>query len=314
MNTKINKLKKILPSLKGLMKPCRLCPRRCGGSRSSHDGCYCRAGIKPAVYSHGPHHGEEPPLSGVSGSGTIFFTHCNMSCIYCQNHAFSQESDEGPVTIEQLAGIMLNLREIGCHNINLVSPTHYVPQIAEAILIALEDGLDVPIVYNTGGYDSPEVIKMLDGIVDVYLPDMRYSDDGLAEKYSNAPGYVGVNRACVREMQGQVGDLTLDADGIAVRGMIIRCLVMPGGVSGTCETLSFISEHVSRNAYVSLMSQYYPVYRAAEFPEISRRITDEEYLKCVEALGASGLGNGWVQSAPSGMDARWGGHRIRPKH
>jgi len=201
MNTKENLIKKSLPRLKSLLESCRLCPRNCSVNRLENKKGFCNAGLKPAVYSYAPHHGEEPPLSGIRGSGTIFFTHCNMACVYCQNYKFSQQISENEITTDELANLMLSLERLGCHNINLVSPTHYIPQIVEALSIALEKGLKVPLVYNTGGYDSVEVIKLLDGIVDIYMPDMRYSDDAMAEKYSNAPNYVKHNRISVLEMQ-----------------------------------------------------------------------------------------------------------------
>lgn len=313
MKEKIKILKKILPKLISLLKSCTLCPRHCKVNRLKNKSGFCRSGLKPAVYSYSPHHGEEPPLSGTRGSGTIFFTHCNMACSYCQNYKFSQLSDEREITQDKLADMMIQLQKLNCHNINLVSPTHYVPQIAEALLTAFQKGLSIPIVYNTGGYDSPEVIKLLDGIIDVYMPDMRYSDDKIAKIYSNAPDYVKNNRNCVTEMQKQVGDLELDDSGIAEKGLIIRCLVLPNNISGTDKTLEFIEKNISKNAYISLMSQYYPAYKAQQFKEISRRITKEEYNKAVKKLKELGLDNGWVQEAPFDFDLRrFAGDRIKP--
>lgn len=311
MENKVRIIKERLPQLKSLSKSCVVCPRQCRVNRLKNERGHCRAGITPVVYSYSPHYGEEPPLSGTRGSGTIFFTHCNMGCVYCQNYNFSQLSDENQISIEQLAGIMIQLQTLGCHNINLVSPTHYVPQIVEAISKALELGLEVPIVYNTGGYDSLEVIQLLEGIIDIYMPDMRYRDNQMALKYSHTPNYAEHNRACVSEMQRQVGDLNLDEFDIATQGLIIRCLVLPYNISGSEETLEFIASKISQNAYVSLMSQYYPIYKAYSYQELSRRVTDYEYRKVVAKLNDLELNNGWVQANPNGMDTSLGGHRIK---
>ena len=314
MKRKEYRIKQKLPKLKSLLESCVLCPRQCKINRLEKRAGACNAGLKPAVYSYSPHHGEEPPLSGVAGSGTIFFTHCNMGCVYCQNYKFSQLSDHAEMTAGDLADIMLELQSMRCHNINLVSPTHYVPQITEALLLAIEKGLTLPVVYNTGGYDSLEVIKLLDGIIDIYLPDMRYNDDKMAAKYSNAPNYVGHNRKCVAEMQRQVGDLMFTGDDIAIKGLIVRCLVLPGSISGTDKTLEFIAASISKNAYISLMSQFYPVHRAFDFDELSRRITDHEYKKVIDKLEELGFNNGWVQASPSGMGTSFGEHRlIKPR-
>ncbi|MDD5440130.1 MAG: radical SAM protein, partial [Candidatus Omnitrophica bacterium] len=201
------------------LRKCELCPRRCGVDRTRGERGFCRAGIRPAVYSFGAHHGEEPPLSGSSGSGTVFFTHCTMGCVYCQNFAFSQNSEQGEMSEDELAGIMLGLQKQGCHNINLVSPTQYAPQIAQAVRQGRAKGLTIPIVYNTGGYDMPETVALLEGIVDIYMPDMRYSDDAMALRYSNVSGYVDHNRRSVRAMHRQAGDLVLDGHGIAKKGL-----------------------------------------------------------------------------------------------
>jgi len=313
MKTKENLIKKSLPQLKSLLESCRLCPRNCSLNRLKNKKGFCKTGLKPAVYSYAPHHGEEPPLSGNRGSGTIFFTHCNMACVYCQNYKFSQQSCEKEMTTDELANLMLGLERVGCHNINLVSPTHYVPQIVEALSVALKNGLKLPLVYNTGGYDSLEVIKLLDGIVDIYMPDMRYSDDAMAKKYSNAPNYVMHNRNSVLEMQRQVGDLKQDKKGIAMQGLIIRCLVLPENISGIEKTLEFISARVSKKAYISLMSQYYPAHKARDIKEISRRLTANEYSIAVDKMKELGLANGWVQSPPYEMDLRLAGHKIRPR-
>jgi len=256
---------------------------------------FCKSGLKPAVYSWAPHHGEEPPLSGTKGSGTIFFTHCNMKCVYCQNYNFSQETDFEEIETSTLTDRMLELEGMGCHNINFVSPTHYVCQIAEALLEATKQGLKIPIVYNTGGYDREELIKLLDGIVDIYLPDMRYSDNNMSLKYSSAPNYAKSNRKIIKEMFRQVGPLEVDKDGIAKKGIIIRLLILPKNVSGTVETLRFLKEEVSKDVYLSVMSQYHPTYMAKSHPDIAARITQKEYARVVDEVEKLGFTNGWIQ-------------------
>lgn len=264
------------------------------------------------VYSYLAHRGEEPALSGSSGSGTVFFSHCSMHCRYCQNYFFSQLGRGEEVTPEGLAAIMLSLQRSGCHNINLVSPTHYLPPILHALEEALMQGLEVPIVYNTSGYERPEIVRLLDGVIDVYLPDMRYADDAMAQRYSDAPGYVDHNRAAVREMHRQVGNLTTDARGIAERGMIIRLLVLPNAISGTTETLSFIAAKISPQATLSIMSQYYPTFEAPEVRELSRRITAVEYANVVDEAQKLGLNRGWVQEVPAEDDDAFLGTKIKP--
>lgn len=312
-NPKLARTREAKRRFEDALTRCAICPRRCGVNRSSGRFGYCRAPAKAVVYSYSPHHGEEPPLSGTRGSGTIFFSHCNMKCVYCQNYYFSQLDNGEEITEEKLAEIMLYLQKAGCHNINLVSPTHFVPQIVMALELALEGGLDIPIVYNTGGYDLAETIKLLDGIIDIYMPDMRYSDDGMAKKYSDAQKYVEHNRICVRQMQRQVGDLVLDAKGIARKGLIIRLLVLPQEISGTAATLRFIGHEISQNAYLSLMSQYYPTFKSYNYSEIARPILAKEYQNIVDEAKALGLNNGWVQEVPAGMDPTFLGTNIKPK-
>ena len=275
---------------------------------------YCRAPFNPVVYSHLAHHGEEPVLSGSKGSGTIFFAHCNMKCSYCQNYYFSQLDNGEQVSFEKLASIMLILQDMGCHNINLVSPSHFVPQILMALEIAFENGLHIPIVYNTSGYDSLETIKLLDGIVDIYLPDMRYSDNRMAKAYSDAPDYVECNRVSVKEMHSQVGDLVMDEQAIAKKGLIIRLLVLPNDISGTAQTLKFIKEAISQNTYLSIMSQFYPTFKAYGFKELSRGVSKDEYKINVDEAHRLGLNNGWVQEAPGKTDERFLGTNIKPQN
>ncbi|HEY6011669.1 MAG TPA: radical SAM protein [Nitrospirota bacterium] len=279
-----------------LLESCRVCPRECGVNRLKDDKLgFCRSGLNPVIASVSPHHGEEPPLSGTKGSGAIFFTNCNLRCVYCQNYPISQMGNGAQRTPGELACQMVWLQEQGCHNVNLVTPTHFVPQILQALGIARERGFDLPIVYNSSGYDSPETLRLLDGIVDIYLPDMRYGDDNAAMKYSIAPHYVEVNQAAIREMYRQVGNLVLDDQGIAKRGLIIRHLVLPGGLSGTETVMKFLAENISRDVYISLMSQYFPAYKTGEFPELNRRITPKEYEEARRIMETYGLENGWVQ-------------------
>jgi len=279
-----------------LLEACRVCPRECGVNRLKNDKIgFCRSGLNPVVSSASAHHGEEPPLSGTKGSGTIFLTNCNMKCVYCQNYPISQLGNGVEKTPAELACQMLWLQEQGCHNLNLVTPTHFMPQILKAWGIARERGLSLPLVYNTSGYDSVEALRLLDSIVDIYLPDMRYSDDRIAMLYSIAPQYVEVNQAAVKEMFRQVGNLELDEHGIARRGIIVRHLVLPGGLSGTESVMKFLAEEISKEVYISLMSQYFPAYKAAEFKELSRRTTTKEYEEACRIMETYGLENGWVQ-------------------
>ena len=256
---------------------------------------FCRSGLNPLVSSVSPHHGEEPPISGAKGSGTIFFTNCNLRCVYCQNYPISQMGNGAERTPGELACQMLWLQEQGCHNLNLVTPTHYVPQILKALGIALERGFNLPIVYNTSGYDSVETLRLLDGIVDIYLPDMRYGDDRAAIAYSAAPHYVEINQAAISEMYRQVGNLVTDDQGIATKGLIIRHLVLPGGFSGTQTVMKFLAKVISQDVFISLMSQYFPAYKVGEHPEINRRITEQEYDQAYDIKITYGLKNGWVQ-------------------
>ena len=279
-----------------LLEACRVCPRECGVNRLQDDKLgFCRSGLNPVIASVSPHHGEEPPISGTRGSGTIFFTNCNLRCEYCQNYPISQLGHGTERTPGELACQMLWLQEQNCHNVNLVTPTHFVPQILKAVGIARERGFRLPIVYNTSGYDSVETLRLLDGVVDIYMPDMRYSDDAVALRYSVAPQYVEINRAAVREMFRQVGNLVMDEEGIARRGLLVRHLVLPNGLAGTESVMRFLAGEISPDVYLSLMSQYFPAYRAGELKQVSRRITEQEYDEAYEIKMRYGLKNGWVQ-------------------
>ncbi|MDP3791897.1 MAG: radical SAM protein [Candidatus Omnitrophota bacterium] len=313
---KDDKLKKVriaLDLLKDSLSKCAICPRRCKVNRFAGKLGYCRAPYNPVIYSYMAHHGEEPALSGSKGSGTIFFSRCNMKCAYCQNYIFSQLDGGDEISIEKLASIMLELQQAGCHNINLVNPTHYVPQILMALEIAVNNGLSIPIVYNTSGYDLTDTIRLLDGIIDIYLPDMRYSDNRMAKLYSDAPDYVERDRTAVKEMYRQAGNVILDDDDIAIKGLIIRLLVLPHNISGTTESLKFIKENISKDAYLSIMSQYYPTYKACDFKELSCGILEEEYKIKVDEAHKLGLNNGWIQEMPKDSDTKFLGTNIAPK-
>lgn len=271
-----------------LASPCRLCPRACGARRADGERGSCRAGLRPWVSSFGPHFGEEPELVGRSGSGTIFFTGCNLHCAFCQNYEISQLYEGKEIPVEGLAAWMLDLQRMGCHNVNLVTPTHQAPQIIEALALAREGGFRLPLVWNCGGYESVEALRCLDGIVDIYMPDLKYGDSGVAARYSDAPGYFEAAKAALREMHRQVGDLRVE-DGIATRGLLVRHLVLPNGLAHTEEALRFVREELSPHTYVNLMAQYYPTYRARLFPELSRRITPEEFHEALAIARKLGL-------------------------
>jgi len=292
-----------------ILESCCLCPRKCNIDRRNKEG-FCKTGTKARIYSYMPHHGEEPPISGKRGSGTIFFSGCNMACLYCQNYEFSQRKNGREVNKEELADIMLGLQALKCHNINLVTPTHVIPQILQALALACEKGLNLPLVYNTSGYESTKIIKMLAGIIDVYLADMRYADSGISKKYSSAPDYPNQNQKAIKEMHSQVGIAKFDNQGIIISGLIIRHLVMPGGISGTEKIMRFLKQKVSPDTYISLMSQYTPYNKTANFPEINRRPSLEEYEKATQIMQKYGLHNGWTQDA--GGLAKFAGIYIKP--
>jgi putative pyruvate formate lyase activating enzyme len=279
-----------------LMGPnCRLCPRQCGADRPAGEAGMCGADHRLFVSSANLHFGEEPPISGDRGSGTIFVTHCNLSCVYCQNYPISQLGNGSETSPDALAGMMMRLQERGAHNINWVTPSHEVAHLLDGLEQAKQRGLNIPIVYNSSGYDSVETLQLLDGIIDIYMPDMRYADGAVSLRYSGAADYPEVNREAVLEMHRQVGDLKMDAEGIARKGLLVRHLVLPGGLAGTETILRFLSEEVSRSTYVSLMSQYFPAYRAVEMEEINRRITPKEYNEAKACLKKYGLTEGWLQ-------------------
>ncbi|HIE09330.1 MAG TPA: radical SAM protein [Armatimonadetes bacterium] len=278
-----------IDALYELLSPCRLCPRECGVDRLRDERGFCRTGLNPVVSSYGPHFGEESPLVGYGGSGTIFLTHCNLACLYCQNYEISQLGEGREVSIEDLADMMLHLQRMGCHNINFVTPTHVVPQIVKAVKVAAERGLKVPLVYNCGGYESVRTLRLLEGIFDIYMPDFKYSDDKVAEELSRAPGYFEVAKSALKEMHRQVGDLVIDDRGIAVKGLLVRHLVLPNGLAGTEKVMKFIAEEISKNTYVNVMAQYRPCHKAFSHPLLSRPITSSEYREAVEIALKCGL-------------------------
>ena len=278
-----------------MLRACAVCPRACGVDRTAGERGVCGAGADPCVSSHNSHPGEEPPLSGTRGSGTIFLTHCNLACVFCQNYPISQLGNGNEVSCERLAGMMLSLQQRGCHNINFVTPTHYMPQILKGILLAATRGLRVPIVWNCGGYESVQALELLHGVVDIYLPDAKYGCDENAEKFSGAPGYTAVNRAALKEMYRQVGGLSLDGHGVAERGLIIRHLVLPGDIARTRDVFAFIAAELGADVYLSIMDQYFPAHRAASVPALSRPISPREYQAALDAAEEFGLDRGWIQ-------------------
>jgi putative pyruvate formate lyase activating enzyme len=253
------------------LQACDLCARYCRVNRQQGETGACRTGRQAVVCSYGPHHGEERPLVGFRGSGTIFFSWCNLNCVFCQNWDISQQGEGREVSAEQLAETMLALQGQGCHNINFVSPSHVAAQLLEAVLIAVDAGLQVPLVFNSGGYDSPEALALLDGVIDIYMPDMKFADSQIAQRYLKVADYAEVNFAAVKEMHRQVGDLQLSEAGIAQRGLLVRHLVLPDNLAGTERILEFLAEEISTQTYLNLMDQYRPCYRANDYPPLDRR-------------------------------------------
>ncbi len=278
-----------------MMRSCQLCPRYCGVDRIHDRIGFCGEGLLPSVASDNLHYGEEPPISGVQGSGTIFLTGCTMRCVFCQNYPISHLGNGKPVLIPDLAEKMLILQNKGAHNINLVTPTHFMPQILTALYIAYKNGLTIPIVYNTSGYESLKALRLLEGIVDIYLPDMKYANAKVAKVYSQTENYPAVNQAAILEMFRQVGHLKLNENGIAVKGLIIRHLILPNWASGTKSVLDWILNNLGRETHISLMKQYFPVHQALEIPELNQRISDEMYQKAVQYMRKIDLVNGWTQ-------------------
>lgn len=277
-----------------ILRSCNLCGNLCGANRLNGQKGRCKAAGELMVSSQNIHFGEEPPISGKRGSGNIFFTWCSLRCLYCQNYPISQLGVGRVVTSQELAEMMLYLQKKGCHNVNLVTPTHFIPQIIEGISKAKDMGFHLPLVYNTSGYETKSALKLLEGIIDIYLVDMRYSDNGIANTLSQAKNYARVNRDAVKTMYSQVGNLKIK-DGLATQGVIIRHLVLPNKLAGSKKTFEFIQKKVSEKAWVSLMMQYFPAYKALNFKLLNRKTTKKEYQKVFEEFFEVGLSNGWIQ-------------------
>ena len=266
-----------------------MCPRHCGVNRLAGESGKCHITKQAVISSYGPHFGEESPLVGRYGSGTIFFTYCNLRCVFCQNYTISQLGEGWAVDKEEMAKMMLSLQAKGCHNINLVSPTHVVPYILEALELAVGMGLYLPLVYNSGGYDSVETLELLDGIIDIYMPDMKYSNAKIAEQLSGIKDYPRVNKAAIKEMHRQVGDLQLDEQGIAQRGLLVRHLVLPNQLAGTEEIVAFLAQEVSTNTYLNIMAQYHPCHQAFDIPQLSRPVSKQEFYEAIDLAHRQGL-------------------------
>jgi putative pyruvate formate lyase activating enzyme len=295
-------LEERVEKLYALLASCTVCPRNCGNDRLKDVLASCASGLRPVVSSYTAHFGEEPVLSGARGAGNVFFGNCNLRCVYCQNWQISQDwktQRTNEVTVERLAEMLLELQDRGCHNIGFVSPTHYAPQMAKAVLLAARAGLRLPIVYNTNAYDSVEVLRLLEGIVDVYLPDFKYADSGAGWTYSKVPDYAERSRDALVEMYRQKGSsLVYGDDGLLKNGLLVRMLVLPNGVAGVGQSLAWIAETLSPRVAISLMAQYYPIHRAAKdtrYSALSREITAGEWEKALGALEANGLENGFQQ-------------------
>lgn len=273
-----------------LMHSCVLCARRCRVDRTvSLKGVMCRTGVRARVEGYGAHHGEEDPIRGTRGSGAIFFSGCSLRCVFCQNWDVSQGDPGLERDADTLAGMMLELQASGCHNVNLVTPSHVVAQILDALVVAAGRGLRIPLVWNSGGYDSLEALRLLDGVVDIYMPDIKWGESGEGLRFSRARQYAPISRAAVREMYRQVGDLETNADGVAVRGLLVRHLVLPGGVARTERVLRFIAEELSPDTYVNLMDQYRPAFRAPDYPPLDRALAEGEFEAVVARARRLGL-------------------------
>ncbi len=286
---KSGELKKRIKQCYDILRECVLCPRNCKVNRLSEEIGFCKTGLLPKVSSYSPHFGEEAPLVGKYGSGTIFFTNCNLGCIFCQNWDISHNGEGKEISIETLAKMMLHLQDLGCHNINFVTPSHVVPFILSALEIAIEAGLIVPLVYNSGGYDSIYTLKLLNGIFDIYMPDFKFWESKYSEKYAKCSNYPKIAKLAIKEMHNQVGDLIIDKNGIAQKGLLIRHLVMPEKISGTKEIMNFIANEISKNSYVNIMDQYRPCFKANSFLEINRTITNREYYDAINYALQAGL-------------------------
>jgi putative pyruvate formate lyase activating enzyme len=286
---KCGELAKRVEAAREVLADCTLCPWHCHVNRLEGEKGVCRVGALPMVSSYGPHFGEERPLVGLHGSGTIFLSYCNLKCVFCQNYDISHLGEGREVGIEELEEMMLSLRRQGCHNINFVTPSHQVAQILAALQCAVERGLDIPLVYNCGGYEEPDTLRLLDGVFDIYMPDFKYGDSSTALRFSGAPRYVETAKEALKEMHRQVGDLAMDERGIGLRGLLVRHLVLPAGLAGTAEVMEFIAREISPDTYVNIMDQYRPCYKAVEYPPLNRRITSAEFDEAVAIARRKGI-------------------------
>jgi len=273
---------------KKLLNPCRLCPRECNINRLEKSNGFCEMGKNPVISSYNLHFGEEAPLVGREGSGTIFFTSCNLACVYCQNYDISHLKQGKEVSMEKLAMMMTELQDRGANNINFVSPTIWVPQIIEALIMARDQGLNIPLVYNSGGYDNVKTLKLLDGMIDIYMPDFKYSDSGLAKKYSEVDNYFSVAKEAIKEMHRQTGDLIINKHDLAEKGLLVRHLILPNNIAGTEKVMEFLAL-ISKDTYINIMDQYRPAYKASKYQELNRGITQKEYKKAIEIAKEKGL-------------------------
>ncbi len=272
-----------------MLEECTVCPHKCGVNRGAGEKGICDAGVEIEISSVFPHFGEESPLVGIRGSGTIFLTHCNLKCVFCQNYDISHFGEGKTITVDELSNAMIHLQSLGCHNINFVTPTHYTPQIISAMPNAIEKGLKIPLVYNCGGYESVETLRLLEGIIDIYMPDTKFYSSEKASKYTTAENYSEVLRDALKEMHRQVGDLVINDVGIAERGLLIRHLVMPEGLAGTKDMMKFISESLSTNSFVNVMAQYRPCHLSYRYNELNRRITNAEFKNALKMAEDAGI-------------------------
>jgi putative pyruvate formate lyase activating enzyme len=296
---KSGELRRRADALDAMLALCTICPHECGNNRLRDEIARCYSGRLPIVSSYAAHFGEEPLLVGTHGVGNIFFGNCNLRCVYCQNHLISQnvrEERKNEVSVERLAAIMVELQERGCHSIGFVSPTHFVPQIVRGLEIAAENGLQLPLIYNTNAFDSIEVLRLLDGIIDIYLPDLKYSAEEMGYRYSKVHNYPEIARAAVKEMHRQVGsELVIGVDGVMRRGLIIRHLVLPNDLAGSSETLAWIAGEIGPGVTMSVMSQYYPAHKALSMPLLDRKIRESEYEHVLRILDQLAMDGGWIQ-------------------
>ncbi len=288
-------IEKRLPELQKLMSPCRLCPRKCGVDRLNGQKGYCRTGDRVKVAAWAQHRGEEPGISGIRGSGTIFSSNCTLGCFFCQNFPFSQLGNGREMDRKELGQIMSKLADSGVHNLNFVTPTHVIPLLLEGLLESSDKAIALPLVYNCSGYETEEVLDLLDGIVDIYIPDIKYADDKIAEELSQCPDYVENNRISLKKMYRQAGDLQFSKDGIATRGLIIRHLVLPEQLAGSRESFTWLANNLGLKVHISLMSQYFPAFKAHQHPKMGRALEVDEYLEVLDFCEELGFENVWAQ-------------------